>query len=184
MGAKAVWWEVDGLPQQLAIVLSITVFSHILLLLPKCYILTTFLFLGFPLSPFAIPSLFPSSPSPFSFSLLLFFSFPLFISPYSLSSLSTPLTHLCLSLPLSLPLFSFSPFSLSHSISPSYFLPPLALPSSQLPADGSFYPNWQQCVMNFETNATNTTIMECSFTKQSNDTVLKIAWNGSDIYST
>ena len=33
--------------------------------------------------------------------------------------------------------------------------------------------------MNFETNATNTTIMECSFTKQSNDTVLKIAWDGN-----
>lgn len=49
------------------------------------------------------------------------------------------------------------------------------------PADGSFYPNWVQCVTNtpLNTNVTNDTVMDCTFTKQRNDTVLKIAWDGN-----
>ena len=111
--------------------------------------------------------------SSFYFSLLSLLPFH---SSHSSCSLLSHYLFLCF---LFLPSLSPTP-----SLPPTSSIPPSALPSSRLPTNGSFYPNWQQCVMNFETNATNTTIMECSFTKQSNDTVLKIAWNGSDIYST
>lgn len=57
--------------------------------------------------------------------------------------------------------------------------PAAARPSP--PADGSFYPNWVQCVTDtpLNTNVTNDTVMNCTFTKQRTDTVLKIAWDGN-----
>ena len=76
------------------------------------------------------------------------------------------------------PLSSLS-LSLSHSLSPSYFFH-YSFSSPKLRTDGSFYSNWQQCVTtNLETNLTNITIMNCSFNKQRNDTVLRIAWDGN-----
>lgn len=50
------------------------------------------------------------------------------------------------------------------------------------PSDGGYYPNWAQCVTEtpLNTNASNTSvIMTCSITKQRNDTVLRIAWDGN-----
>lgn len=49
------------------------------------------------------------------------------------------------------------------------------------PDDGSYYPNWAQCVTEspLNSNLTNETVMECTFSKQSNDTVLRVAWEGN-----
>lgn len=60
----------------------------------------------------------------------------------------------------------------------SFFLSS-ALPNP--PIDGSFYPNWVQCVTDTPLNSTvnDSTVMTCNFTKQQSGTVLRVAWDGN-----
>ena len=54
-----------------------------------------------------------------------------------------------------------------------------ALPSA--PSDGSYYPNWLQCVTDMPLNSTvnDSTVMTCHFAKQRVDSTLRVAWDGN-----
>lgn len=60
-----------------------------------------------------------------------------------------------------------------------YFFTSPALPNPT--TDGSFYPNWVQCVTPTPLNSTvnDSTVMTCNFTKQQSATVLRVAWDGN-----
>ena len=49
------------------------------------------------------------------------------------------------------------------------------------PSDGSFYPNWIQCVTDSPLNSTvnDSSVMSCMFSKQQENTVLRVAWDGN-----
>ena len=49
------------------------------------------------------------------------------------------------------------------------------------PSDGSYYPNWAQCVTDTPLNSTvnDSTITTCSFSKREEGSVLRVAWDGN-----
>lgn len=57
----------------------------------------------------------------------------------------------------------------------------LASAPSDESSDGSYYPNWLQCVTDTPLNSTinDSTIMTCDFSKQRVDSALRVAWDGN-----
>ena len=62
-------------------------------------------------------------------------------------------------------------------VSHSHSTPALA----SAPSDGSYYPNWLQCVTDTPLNSTinDSTVMTCDFSKQLANSTLRVAWDGN-----
>jgi hypothetical protein len=55
---------------------------------------------------------------------------------------------------------------------------PLSVPQTE--GNAGFIPNWIQCTeSNLSSSVVNASVMNCSFTKRDNDSVVKVAWDGN-----